>query len=72
MLRRIRNGVLAGAAVFGGLMLAQAPASAGTLDATTTVATADKAAPSGYQCRYMGYWIDGDGNVTHLWDCTGG
>lgn len=75
MARRIRNAVVAGLAVLGGLLIAQAPASAeaaGDASARTVFmvegATAQvQMLPDG--CRYGGWFQFSDGRVVHVIVC---
>jgi len=75
MARRIRNGVVAGLAVLGALLIAQAPASAEVAADTSAeiVFVADgqiaqlQAMADG--CRYGGWFQFSDGRVVHVIIC---
>lgn len=73
MSRRIRNGVLAGLAVMGGLLFTQAPASAAPASPGKAVVLADTQAEliqaQAANCRYGGWFQFSDGRVVHIFIC---
>lgn len=73
MSRRIRNGVLAGLAVMGGLLFTQAPASAAPASPGTSVILAETPAEADQalaaNCYYGGWFQFSDGRVVHIIVC---
>ncbi|WP_433259899.1 hypothetical protein ACQPZF_22070 [Actinosynnema sp. CS-041913] len=76
MFRRIRNGVIAGAAAMGALLFAAAPASAAPVaeSGSKVVVVSDTqgggtvgALAAG--CRYAGWFQFSDGRVVHIYVC---